>query len=233
LLDVFIAYSLWGRRRPRRPAAALAERALVRVGVDSREGVQAAGRDLTAVDGTVQLELGRCHVSDIALTALATVISRRANHIVVDAGGKVLGTDRPAWTSGFGRVLDHLDRIAALSGHHAIVEFPASGRRPALLERANHSPSRLRSRQSRRPPDGRPCRRTCRLVASRRPRREHLFSQSRDSDLGDRLRQVSGIGRVSEASRFAPGGVGLRWPGCSVITGSMPSASNEPRRRAE
>jgi hypothetical protein len=33
-------------------------------------------------------------------------------------------------------------------------------------------------------------------------------------------------------SRFAPGGVGRRWPGCSVITGSMPSASNEPRRRA-
>ncbi|MBV9312536.1 MAG: alanine racemase [Pseudonocardia sp.] len=80
-----------------------------------------------------QLELGRCEYSDLALTALATVVSRRRNHIVLDAGSKILGADRPDWTTGFGRLADYLEaRVIALSEHHATVEFPDSVALPEL-----------------------------------------------------------------------------------------------------
>ncbi|WP_257216848.1 hypothetical protein, partial [Klebsiella pneumoniae] len=45
--------------------------------------------------------------------------------IVLDCGSKILGSDRPAWATGFGRLIDHADaRIAALSEHHATVVWP-------------------------------------------------------------------------------------------------------------
>ncbi|MCK0439992.1 alanine racemase [Gordonia alkaliphila] len=77
-----------------------------------------------------QLELGSCTWDDIALVAVATVIRASSSpgespRLVLDAGSKTLGADRPAWASGFGRLLDHPDaRIVALSEHHAVVEFP-------------------------------------------------------------------------------------------------------------
>lgn len=77
-----------------------------------------------------QLELGRCAVEDIALTVAATVVSHHntppdsAALLIVDAGSKILGSDRPAWASGFGRLVDHPEaRITALSEHHATVEW--------------------------------------------------------------------------------------------------------------
>ena len=54
-----------------------------------------------------QLELGTCSIDQIALTAAATVVSRAPGHVVIDAGNKVLGADRPAWTTGYGRLADH------------------------------------------------------------------------------------------------------------------------------
>ena len=77
-----------------------------------------------------QLELGSCTWDDIALVAVATVIRASSSpgegrRLVLDAGSKTLGADRPAWATGFGRLLDHPDaRIVALSEHHAVVEFP-------------------------------------------------------------------------------------------------------------
>jgi D-serine deaminase-like pyridoxal phosphate-dependent protein len=72
-----------------------------------------------------QVELEVCTWSDVALTAVATVVSRAADRAVLDAGSKVLGADRPAWSSGFGRLPDHPEaRVTALSEHHATVEFP-------------------------------------------------------------------------------------------------------------
>jgi D-serine deaminase-like pyridoxal phosphate-dependent protein len=69
-----------------------------------------------------QWELGTCSPDDIALTALATVMSRSDDHLILDSGSKVLGADRGAYSSGFGRLLDHPDaRITALSEHHATV----------------------------------------------------------------------------------------------------------------
>jgi D-serine deaminase-like pyridoxal phosphate-dependent protein len=69
-----------------------------------------------------QWELGTIAPEDIALTALATVVSRSPGHLILDAGSKVLGADRGASSSGFGRLRDYPDaRITALSEHHATV----------------------------------------------------------------------------------------------------------------
>lgn len=69
-----------------------------------------------------QWELGTTDPTDIALTALATVVSRSPDHLILDAGSKVLGADRGAYSSGLGRLLDYPDaRIPGLSEHHATV----------------------------------------------------------------------------------------------------------------
>ncbi|HEY5230822.1 MAG TPA: alanine racemase [Galbitalea sp.] len=69
-----------------------------------------------------QWELGSVSPETIALTALATVVSRSPDHLILDSGSKVLGADRGAYSSGYGRLLDYPDaRITALSEHHATV----------------------------------------------------------------------------------------------------------------
>lgn len=97
-----------------------------------------------------QLKLGRCAPEDIALTVAATVVSRHEGdseiprRIVLDAGSKVLGGDRPAWTTGFGRLLDYpAARITALSEHHATVVFPDGAPLPALGERVRAVPNHV------------------------------------------------------------------------------------------
>src|SRR5690554_410205 len=80
-----------------------------------------------------QVELGVCEWSDVALTAHATVVSRRGQQVIVDAGSKVLGADRPSWATGFGRLPDAADaRVVALSEHHATVLFPDGTAVPEL-----------------------------------------------------------------------------------------------------
>lgn len=72
-----------------------------------------------------QLELGTCTLKDIALWAVATVVSANGNRMILDSGGKILGADRASWASGHGRLLDYPEaRIEALSEHHATVVFP-------------------------------------------------------------------------------------------------------------
>lgn len=97
-----------------------------------------------------QLELGRCTPEEIALTVAATVVSRHEGseeiprRIVLDAGSKVLGGDKPAWTTGFGRLLDLPDaRITALSEHHATVVVPDGDPLPALGERVRVVPNHV------------------------------------------------------------------------------------------
>ena len=82
-----------------------------------------------------QWELGTMPPHSIALTAHATVVSRRDGAAVLDAGSKVLGADRAAYATGYGRLLDHPEaRITALSEHHATVTFPTGTATPALGE---------------------------------------------------------------------------------------------------
>ena len=80
-----------------------------------------------------QIELGTCNVGDIALTAAATVVSRAPGQLVLDAGSKVLGADRPTWASGFGRLVDYPEaRVVALSEHHATVTWSDSLPKPEI-----------------------------------------------------------------------------------------------------
>jgi D-serine deaminase-like pyridoxal phosphate-dependent protein len=79
-----------------------------------------------------QWELGRTDPERLALSCVATVVSHAGGNVVLDAGSKVLGADRPAWASGFGRVPGQPDaRVVALSEHHATVTWP-DGEPPAL-----------------------------------------------------------------------------------------------------
>lgn len=97
-----------------------------------------------------QLELGRCGPEEIALTVAATVVSHHKarsgmpERFIVDAGSKILGSDRPAWASGFGRLMDYpAARITALSEHHATVEWHGPGRMPALGARLRVVPNHV------------------------------------------------------------------------------------------
>nr|WP_202879809.1 alanine racemase [Ornithinimicrobium pratense] len=72
-----------------------------------------------------QWELGTVDPSEVALTAYARVVSRRAGYAVLDAGSKVLGSDRAPYATGFGRLLDHAAaRVVQLSEHHAVIALP-------------------------------------------------------------------------------------------------------------
>ena len=78
-----------------------------------------------------QWELGTLSPETIALTCVATVVSHGSSseggHVVLDAGMKALGADRAAWTTGWGRLLDHPDaRITSLSEHHGVVAWDSS-----------------------------------------------------------------------------------------------------------
>lgn len=76
-----------------------------------------------ALGDAQQWELGAMDPDDMALCCVATVVSRGAGRVVLDAGSKVLGADRPAWATGFGRLPDHPGaRVVQLSEHHAVVE---------------------------------------------------------------------------------------------------------------
>jgi D-serine deaminase-like pyridoxal phosphate-dependent protein len=80
-----------------------------------------------------QVELDTCAWDNVALTAAATVVSRSGRRLVLDAGSKVLGADRPTWTTGAGRLPDHPGaRVTTLSEHHATVAFPDDERLPEL-----------------------------------------------------------------------------------------------------
>ena len=102
-----------------------------------------------------QLELGRIGIQDVSLSVAATVISRHDHgeaeddgpslrRIVLDAGSKVLGSDRPAWATGYGRLPNHpRARITALSEHHATVVFPSEDALPAMGEQLRVIPNHV------------------------------------------------------------------------------------------
>jgi D-serine deaminase-like pyridoxal phosphate-dependent protein len=97
-----------------------------------------------------QWELGRIPADQISLTVAATVVSRHDDaaegprRVVLDSGSKVLGGDRPAWATGFARLLDHPDaRITALSEHHATVVWPEDEPLPALGTRLRVVPNHV------------------------------------------------------------------------------------------
>ncbi|MET0190850.1 MAG: alanine racemase [Pseudonocardia sediminis] len=91
-----------------------------------------------------QVELGVAGFGDVALTAVATVVHRDGDRIVLDAGSKTLGADQPGWISGGGRLPEHPDaRIVALSEHHATAVLPAGAAVPAPGERVRVVPNHV------------------------------------------------------------------------------------------
>lgn len=63
---------------------------------------------------------------------------------MLDSGSKILGSDRPAWTSGFGRLIDYPDaRITALSEHHGTVVWPDDAELPPLGTRLRVIPNHV------------------------------------------------------------------------------------------
>ncbi|GAA2051005.1 alanine racemase [Williamsia deligens] len=78
-----------------------------------------------------QHHLGRAGRDDLALGVVATVVQRGPGRFVLDAGSKVLGSERPAYVDGHGMLPDHPGTtVVALSEHHATVE--TTGTAPGL-----------------------------------------------------------------------------------------------------
>lgn len=97
-----------------------------------------------------QLELERCKWEEIALTVAATVVSRHeatggnVRRVVVDAGSKILGSDRPDWATGYARLPEYPEaKVTALSEHHATVVWPDSAELPALGTRLRVIPNHV------------------------------------------------------------------------------------------
>lgn len=94
-----------------------------------------------------QLELQRCGWEDIALHIAATIVSHgpAEDTLILDAGSKIIGSDRPAWASGFARIMGEPDaRVTALSEHHATVVWPVERTpRPAIGERVQVIPNHV------------------------------------------------------------------------------------------
>ncbi|WP_427005982.1 alanine racemase [Pseudarthrobacter sp. H2] len=97
-----------------------------------------------------QWELSRCETNDIALTVVSTVVSHHATEpdepgrFILDAGSKILGSDRAPWATGYGRLIDYPDaRIIALSEHHATVEWPQGQKIPERGSRLRVVPNHV------------------------------------------------------------------------------------------
>jgi D-serine deaminase-like pyridoxal phosphate-dependent protein len=90
-----------------------------------------------------QWELGTTTPDRIALTCRATVVSHAGGRLVLDAGSKVLGADRAAYATGFGRLPAYPDaRVVLLSEHHAVVDLPGAPL-PALGTRVDVVPNHV------------------------------------------------------------------------------------------
>jgi len=91
-----------------------------------------------------QLETGSCDWSALGLFAVSTVVSRRGRQVILDAGNKILGADRPQWATGHGRVLGRpAARVTALSEHHATVLYPDDEPVPGLGDRVHVVPNHV------------------------------------------------------------------------------------------
>lgn len=81
-----------------------------------------------------QVHLGAHPADAVALTIATTVVSTAARHghVVLDAGAKAIGKDRPGWLVGYGAIPELPgSTVHALYDHHAVVRL-AAGQRAAV-----------------------------------------------------------------------------------------------------
>jgi len=98
-----------------------------------------------AFNDAQQVWLGTCGIDDVALCALATVVSAPApDRVILDAGSKILGADHPDWAPGHG-IVPALNGalVTSLSEHHAVVPLPDGARRPEVGERLTVVPTHV------------------------------------------------------------------------------------------
>ncbi|WP_034262848.1 alanine racemase [Actinospica robiniae] len=93
----------------------------------------------------MQVALGSCTIEDVALSAVATVVSVPApDRFVLDAGSKTLGADVNGWARGYGLVPGYPGAmITQLSEHHAVVTLPLDTRSPRLGDRVTVIPNHV------------------------------------------------------------------------------------------
>ncbi|WP_328999259.1 alanine racemase [Kribbella sp. NBC_00709] len=101
---------------------------------DERTGVTEERPGTYVFNDRLQVRLGACGWSAVALTVQATVVSVGRDHVIIDAGAKVLSSDLPAGLEGYG-VLPRYPAavISRLYDHHGVV-LPGDGPRPRLGE---------------------------------------------------------------------------------------------------
>jgi len=92
-----------------------------------------------------QLALGAATVDQIALTVRTTVVSTAvAGQVVLDAGSKVLGMDRPGYVETHGLVPGYPEaRLTRIWEHHGVLEIPAGSGRPGLGEQLDIIPNHV------------------------------------------------------------------------------------------
>ena len=81
-----------------------------------------------------QLALGGAEPEQLALFAAATVVSTTVpGQVVLDAGAKTLGRDRPDWLSGYGALPAHPQAtVEQVFDYHAVVHVPVGTASPRL-----------------------------------------------------------------------------------------------------
>lgn len=81
-----------------------------------------------------QVGLGGCEPDEVALYVAATVVSTAVpGQFVIDAGGKTLAKDRPAWVEGFGSLPAIPDAVITRTyDYHGVVEVPPGAPLPPL-----------------------------------------------------------------------------------------------------
>lgn len=88
-----------------------------------------------ALNDAQQVSLGTVTTDDLALWVLSRVVSAVSpDRIVLDAGSKLLGPDRPAWLSGHGLLPDHPGAVVTgLWEHHAVVDVSGCRNHPPVV----------------------------------------------------------------------------------------------------
>jgi D-serine deaminase-like pyridoxal phosphate-dependent protein len=92
-----------------------------------------------------QIALGAATPDQIALGIRATVVSAAVpGQVVLDAGAKVLGMDRPPWVDAHGQLPRYPHaRLARLWEHHGVVEIPPDAAAPQVGEEVDVIPNHV------------------------------------------------------------------------------------------
>jgi D-serine deaminase-like pyridoxal phosphate-dependent protein len=91
----------------------------------ARSGVATEYRPGTyALGDWQQVTLGAVDRADVSLTVVATIIAIHEDRVVLDAGAKALGRDRPPWVEGHGQLWEA--PLTRMFDHHAVLEGTAA-----------------------------------------------------------------------------------------------------------